>query len=264
MDLYTFFDSIIYYFVQTLIVLGTLSILVFLHEFGHFIAARLSGVDVLEFSFGMGKLLFNKKIKNTDYQIRLIPMGGFVKLAGEESIQDPDYLPQPNEFYGVSPLKRIGIVFAGPFMNLVLAFFTFWATIYFLGETLTKPIVGYISENSVAYEKKLKSGDEIKSINQIPIESYEQIDEILSENIQKRITIEVLRENKKINIDLVPRLKVIENFFGDKINTGNIGIHPFYKAIVGSVMKDSPAEKIGIRQGDVIQEIQGKKNCFLG
>ena len=96
--------------------------MIFLHEFGHFIAAKKFGVLVHEFSIGMGPKLFSKKGKETVYSLRLLPIGGYVKLEGENSLEEEKDLNNPRSFANLHPLKRIIILFAGAFMNVLLGF----------------------------------------------------------------------------------------------------------------------------------------------
>ena len=133
------------FLIQALVVLGSLSILIVLHEWGHFIVARWNGVQVLEFSMGMGKKLWSKMFRGTEYQFRLIPMGGFVRMAGSdlEGRQWGEF--EKHEFYGVSAWRRLAIVLAGPIMNFLLAYLAFFIVLFISGEMLTKPIVGYVN-----------------------------------------------------------------------------------------------------------------------
>lgn len=116
MDIQTVISKIISFFVQAGVFLGTISILVILHEWGHFIIARLAGVRVHEFSMGMGKKLFGRKWGkgDTEYQFRLIPIGGYIRMAGEQIEPDSNVKEfKKDEFYGVSAYRRLAIVLGG-------------------------------------------------------------------------------------------------------------------------------------------------------
>lgn len=267
MDIEIFFSSLkiaqwLHYFWLALVVLGTLSILVVIHEWGHFIAARINGVKVLEFSFGMGKKIFSKKIGDTDYQVRWFPMGGFVKLNGEESLSKANYIPSPSEFYGVSALRRLSIVLAGPAMNLFLAFAGFAAAVFFLGETLTKPKIGFLNSSSIAYKSGLRSGDWILKVDGIPVESFEQVSDYVANKANEKILMEWKNNDQVMCNDLIPEQVVEKDILGDSLSKGEIGLTPHFLAVIGKVAENSSASHLGLKSGDIITEMNGRKIVF--
>jgi regulator of sigma E protease len=261
-DFGAWIKDIILFCGQAGIVVVTLGILVFLHEFGHFIAARLSGVRVLEFSFGMGKILFSRKTRETEYQVRLVPMGGFVKMAGEEALSKPGYRASPGEFFYASPLKRLGIVFSGPFMNLVLSLFAFFMVIFFMGETLTRPIIGFVPEDSPAARAGIQSGDRVVSVNGEPVLSFEAFQEIIASSASQKVAIAVERDNRKLGFEVVPELKTGRNVIGEPYRYGDIGTFAWMRPRVGEVFEDSAAESLGLKRGDLVLEVDGKPVRF--
>ena len=164
-----------------------LGFIVFVHELGHFIAARLCGVKVESFSIGMGPVLLHKTIKETDYRISLLPFGGYCGMKGEQAFQKAieeklSYIPkEENSFYGVHPLKRAFIAFMGPGMNVlfsVLAFTIIAMTGYTYYSADNRIILANevsITEKSVAYEAGIKTGDRIVSINDKDIKLFSDI-----------------------------------------------------------------------------------------
>ncbi len=252
----TGFDKLIYFCVQAFIILGTLSVLVVLHEWGHFIVARMNGVRVLEFSFGMGKLLYGKKWGDTEYQFRLIPMGGFVKMAGDEWEASKQHAPNPDEFYGVSASRRLAIVFAGPFMNLILAFVALWVVFYCVGQIHTRPLVGYVDPNSIAAKAGIQSGDLIQSLNKNPVDSFETVQNTIVKNAHQKVSLKIMRGEKILDLTLIPESKDFPDLLGDMQSMGDIGIHPYVEAIVGRVMPGKPASKAGLQAGDKIIQIE--------
>ena len=148
----------------TLIIFG---IIVIIHEFGHFYAAKKCGVGIVEFAVGMGPKVISFNKNGVLYSLRIIPLGGFCRMKGEEA-DDPDC------FQNVSLVKRIIIVLAGPFMNFLLAFIIFAVFAMFVPMATTK-IIGF-SENSPAYAAGLRENDKIIKLNDSPIHIYSDLD----------------------------------------------------------------------------------------
>lgn len=188
-----------------------LGILVFFHESGHFIAARLCKVDVEAFSIGMGPVLLHKKIGSVDYRLSLLPFGGYCAMRGENdlknAIENSSAIISNDKktFYGAHPLKRLLIAFAGPFINLLLAFvfFTFVAFIgydyYTAGTKVNMADEVYENMTSSAHQAGLESGDEIIAINGKSVSSFNEIAEIVTFSADEDISVDVLREGKKLN-----------------------------------------------------------------
>jgi len=206
-----------------------LSLLVLLHELGHFFAARLSGVKVESFSIGMGPVLFHHKWGQTDYRISLIPLGGYCGMKGEKDYQ---YAIENNlkqidgdkdSFYGVHPLKRLLIAFAGPFSNLFFAFIAFSVisiigyTYYTAGCTVKMADEIYTDVLSPAHEAGLQSGDTIISINDKLVEDFSEIAEIISLNPDEDLIITVERSNKQYTY-------TVHSLLDKETGSGKIGI----------------------------------------
>lgn len=155
-----------------------LSVIIVVHEFGHFLFARLSGTHVYEFSLGMGKKIFSKKSKkyDTDFCIRLIPLGGFVQLAGEdEEFDKENKIAKNKSMNSKSFIQRFLILFAGAGFNFILAFFVLFISALIYGSVSTKPIVGSIMEGYPAEESGLQIGDKILSINNVEVNSWDAV-----------------------------------------------------------------------------------------
>ena len=140
-----------------------LGILVFFHELGHFLAARLFGVGVEKFSLGFGPRLFGKKIGLTDYRVSAIPLGGFVKMVGEDPTSEMDPQDIPISFTHKLVFKRMLIVAAGPAFNLLLAVLIFYGIFQISGTYILMPSIGGVQENSPAEAAGLKAGDRVIS-----------------------------------------------------------------------------------------------------
>lgn len=188
-----------------------LSIIVFFHELGHFIFAKIFGVKVLSFSIGMGPVLLHKKIKDTDYRISLLPFGGYCGMEGEDDFrkaieENLSSIPKnENSLYGVHPLKRALIAFAGPLFNFIFAIVAFTIinmTSYEYYTLSNKIIIPDSSVISPARDAGLLTGDKIISINNEPIETFNDIQEIISLNPKKELTIKVERDSQILTFNI--------------------------------------------------------------
>ncbi|UMZ73402.1 RIP metalloprotease RseP [Natranaerofaba carboxydovora] len=184
--------------VYSIIVLG---ILIFVHEFGHFIVAKLSGVKVLEFALGFGPKLIGFKRDETNYSLRIIPLGGFCRMLGE----DPDEAGQIGSFTNASPLNRIGIIAAGPLMNFILAVFLFFIVYSIMG--VPNPVqteIGEVLPGSEAEEAGLEPGDKIVSVKNEEVETWESIVQLINENPEQEIELTIERNGDIREVNVVP------------------------------------------------------------
>ncbi len=205
-------------------------ILIFFHELGHFILAKLVGVKVLKFSLGFGPKIIGKKIGDTEYLISAIPLGGYVKPLGEEIGEEIDEADKQMAFNYQPAWKRVAIVIAGPVFNLVLAFLIF--TI-FLGMKLPVAIpnldsitttIENVSEGSPAGEAGLKGNDTIVSINGSPVHDWNEMAEMFSNNPGKELKLKVRRDEGVIDVTVTPKPETVKNEKGEDIVIGRIGI----------------------------------------
>jgi len=212
-------ETFISYAIKTLYVGFVFGILIFFHELGHFFVAKKLKVKVERFSFGFGPVLFKVKRGETEYAISVIPLGGYVKMAGESlnEREGKDY-----EFYSKSPLKRTAIVAAGPIMSFGLAFLIFYIVIMIGGISAIAPEakIGGIIEDSPAMMAGLQKGDEIVTINKRRIYDWEHMGRIINSKTGEEIEIMVKRNNEFLLLSLTPQEKILEN--GQKV--GVIGI----------------------------------------
>lgn len=151
-----------------------LGAIVGIHEFGHFLFAKLSNTYVYEFSIGMGKKLFThrKKGSETEFNIRLVPIGGFVSICGENAIEDEN-IPKDRQLCNKSFLQRFSILFAGPAFNFIFAFILLFISALIYGSISTKPIIGNVMEDYPAYTAGLREGDLIKKIDGKKVNSWD-------------------------------------------------------------------------------------------
>ncbi|WP_326833121.1 RIP metalloprotease RseP [Campylobacter portucalensis] len=206
------------FFITILII----SFLIFFHELGHFLAAKHMGVAVETFSVGFGEKLYTKRINGTDYSISAIPLGGYVKMKGQDDA-DPTLKNYDKDSYNsLTPIKRIYILFAGPFFNLVLAFFIY-ISLGYIGVEKLAPKIGTILDNSAASLSNLKQNDEILSIDGIKVKEWDDISKLVE---IKPLNLEILRNGKVINTTLTPKIGKSKTIFGEDIQKPLIGISP--------------------------------------
>jgi regulator of sigma E protease len=204
-----------------IIVLG---VLIFFHEFGHFLVARLFGVGVEKFSLGFGPRLIGKKVGITDYRISAIPLGGYVKMLGEEP--DADIRPEevPLSFTHKHVAKRMLIVAAGPVFNILLAVIIFFGIFFFSGTFVLKPSVGSVKPGSPAFTAGLEKGDLITAINATAINDWDEMAEIINTSKGQNLKLSVRRGDSSRNFSLAPEKVTTKNIFGEDIQRYIIGI----------------------------------------
>lgn len=200
-----------------------LSFLIFFHELGHFLAAKFFGVKVEAFSIGFGKQhLWKKRIGDTEYSLRPIPLGGFVQLKGQSDIDPKLRNSDSDSLYGIAHWKRLVILAAGSFFNLLLAFLLFVA-IGLIGKNELAPIVGKVESNMPASLAGLKSGDEIVAINGEKIRTWGNLSSAIAES-KGELEIVFLRENKEYETTITPQFGNSKNLFGESIQRPLLGI----------------------------------------
>ena len=231
--------------VAFLIVIG---ILIFFHELGHFIAARLLGVTVLKFSLGFGPRLIGRKIGETEYLVSVFPLGGYVKLLGEdaaESTASEGSVPMPPEdrarsFAHQALWKRTLIVGAGPFFNMLLAYIIFAAilasgfSLYVPKFESLLPVIETVMEDSPAMKGGMKEGDRVLSIQGKEISAWSQMTEMVRSSPEKPLEVEVERNGQIVKLIVTPERKMVETRQGKEIEIGQIGVG---KRMVGSAIE---------------------------
>jgi regulator of sigma E protease len=207
--------------ISTIVVLG---LLIFVHELGHFLVAKWSGVTVLRFSLGFGPRLFGIKRGDTDYCLSLIPLGGYVKMLGEEPGEEVDDIQRATSFSSQSVSKRIAIVLAGPFSNFLLAIIIFAFIYAFSGIPQLTPEIGSVSADSPAEQAGLKAGDKVASINGITIGEWEELSKLIEKLGEQTLTLKVERDGEALMVKVTPRVTEVKNIFGEPTKRAVIGI----------------------------------------
>ncbi|MCD8213688.1 MAG: RIP metalloprotease RseP, partial [Campylobacter sp.] len=208
-----------FYFLVTVF---SISFLVFFHELGHFLAARSLGVAVNTFSIGFGDKIYTKRIKDTDYCISAIPLGGYVQLKGQDDTDPKAKNYDADSYNTLKPLCRIYILFAGPFFNFILAFLLY-VVLGFTGVDKLAPSIGHIAQNSAAEEAGLQINDKILRINGVEIREW---DDISKQVTLQTTNIVIRRGDKIIDINLTPKIGETRNIFKETIRKPLIGISP--------------------------------------
>ena len=171
---------------STIAVLFTFGIVIFLHEFGHFVVCKLAGIKVEAFSFGFGKELFGRTRGDTRYSIRAIPLGGYVKPAGENP---DDATGHPDEYFSKPWYIRLGVVFAGPFMNYLLAFILFSAIMYTVGRPVYSSVIGVLAPGLPAASAGLKPGDRVVSVDGTAVATWDEMAALIREKVESEVLI---------------------------------------------------------------------------
>ncbi|MBN2650955.1 MAG: RIP metalloprotease RseP [Spirochaetales bacterium] len=232
-----------------------ISIIVFIHELGHFAFAKLFKVQVETFSVGMGKRLFGVNYKGTDYRVSMLPIGGYCKMKGQDDLAkeidagDKGVPPEPGSFYHASAWKRILILFAGPGFNFISAVLIF-LVLFQIGVIGTKNIIDVAElENgtSPAIEAGLKAGDQIIMIDGKQIFSFNDVISAVKDK-KEEISLLILRGDQELELKVTPQ-------FDNETSRSIIGIKGLIT--IGNLNQDSAASKSGIQNEDTLYLING-------
>jgi regulator of sigma E protease len=229
-----------------------LGILVFVHEWGHFITAKKLGVQVDEFSLGFGPTLFKKFYGGTNYLIKLWPLGGYVKMAGDERSQCTG---QANEFFSKSPEDRALIVFNGPLVNFILAYLCF-SFVYVMGYPELSTKIGEVINDKPAQAAGLLMGDEVLAVDGRDVYGWSEMKNAISKSESAEIVLTVNRNDEVIDIAVESSIENRRNIFGKYEDTRNIGISPYFPEI-GYIDPKGPAASVGLKEDDQITKING-------
>ncbi|MDQ1336197.1 MAG: Zinc metalloprotease [Thermodesulfobacteriota bacterium] len=214
----------LYYILPFLVVLG---VLIFFHELGHFLAAKYFGVKVLKFSLGFGPKLAGKQVGETEYVISALPLGGYVKMLGENTDEEEEPLPPEDvekSFSNKHVAKRISIVAAGPVFNLLLALVVFCGFYMVAGVQVMTTEVGQVREDSPASQAGFLKGDIITSVDGHATATWPQLKEMIQGNTGQPIQITVRRGENHMVLTVIPEISVTHNIFGEEIRSPLIGI----------------------------------------
>ena len=238
-----------------------LSIVVLVHEAGHWALAKLLGIRVETFSVGYGRRLLGFQHKETDYRLSLFPLGGYCRFSGEEAFREAlenrlNSIPaSPGDFYHAAPWKRILVAIAGPLANLILAFllFSLVASIPRQEAKLEPRIILASSQTDQiwpAQQAGLQDGDLILRAAGEEVDNFTELARIIAFRPEERVSLQILRQDRTLNLHVIPRLD-------PNSGTAKIGVAAWIYPLVDSTRPNSPALKAGFQPGDVIQSVNG-------
>ncbi|MEA3290113.1 MAG: M50 family metallopeptidase, partial [Campylobacterota bacterium] len=233
-----------------------LSVLVFIHELGHFTVARLLGVKVYVFSIGFGKKIYSKHWKGTEWVFAWIPMGGYVKMKGQEDLDPALQNRDADSYQTKTPFQRILILLAGPFANFLLAFVIYIA-IGLLGNNHLSPTIGQVIEDTPAFHAGLKADDEILRINNNDVRTWDDLSNIIKSS-NGSLKFYVKREGKVQSFIITPKMRETKNMFKETVKRKMIGIAPAPKIVT---IHYSPIEALVFGYE---KTIEASKMIFLG
>ena len=211
---------------MVLMFIVVLSILVFFHELGHYLAARSVGVRVTAFSIGFGKELFGWNDKHgTRWKVALIPLGGFVQMFGDESLDELSEKDKKQAFLAKNVWQRIWVVFAGPLANFILAV-VFLTGLMYSGEEVGSPTIGKIVEDTAAANVDLQEGDVILTIDGQGILSWSDVVAGIAASEGREMTFTVERDMQLVTLNVTPNVEERVNVMGEKVITPFLGVAP--------------------------------------
>lgn len=212
--------------IAIIIVLGGL---IFFHELGHFILARILGIGVSTFSLGFGPKILKHKYGKTEYALSLVPLGGYVALVGESDAADlPDGFNMAESFATRPAWQRLLIIAAGPIANILLAWLLCWLLAFCWGTPVLQPVIGGIMADSPAARAGLAPGDRVEAINGKPVESWDAMSRLIAESDGKPILLTVLRKDngkdQTLQLDLTAEKSTRKTIFGEEETAWLIGV----------------------------------------
>lgn len=234
-----------------------IGVLVFVHELGHYLAARRVGVRVLAFSIGFGPRLLGFTRGGTEYKIAAIPLGGFVKMAGETA--EDQRSGAPDEFLSKSKWERFQVLIAGPAMNIALAILVLWGVLM-QGADIPAyrdmaPVVGAIEADAPALKAGVQVGDRILRVDDRAVETWDDFLMTVAGKARREVTLLVDRGGQRQSLSVVPTAE-------GKYEIGDIGVLPATHPHIRSVTAGEPADKAGLKAEDVILAVNGETVSF--
>lgn len=220
-----------------------LGVIIFVHELGHFLFAKLTGVKVLKFSLGFGPKLIGKTYGDTEYLISAVPLGGYVKMLGEMPGDELKEEEKQFAFNNQAVWKRFIIVFCGPLFNLLFAAVIFFFT-FLNGIPVLVPEIGSVIQGTPAGKAGLIKGDRIVEIDGVAIRQWDEMTEVIHKNPGKPLDVKIKRDGTTFPVSITPEKTKVKDIFGEEEEVGLIGIKPSGSTLIrreslGSAFADS-------------------------
>lgn len=245
--------------VSFVVVLG---VLIIVHELGHFFMARLAGVGVERFSVGFGPVLWRFRGKETEYCLSVIPMGGYVKMMGDD--ENPleggkTATIDPAKAFNHKPLiARFLIVFAGPAMNFVLAVLIAALMFTTIGRPVAPAVVGRVTEGGPAARAGLTTGERIVAVDGRPVQYWEDLARVVQSADGRTLQVTMRGPAAERTVALTPVQAKRKDLFGDDQTVWEVGAAPYIPAAIGDTIAGDPADKAGLKPGDVVVAVEAR------
>ncbi|MBN9333255.1 MAG: RIP metalloprotease RseP [Devosia sp.] len=269
----TMFEYVAWLLSYVIPFLAVLTVIVFVHEMGHYLVARWNGVAIQAFSIGFGRELIGWNDKHgTRWKISAIPLGGYVRFAGDmnaSSMPDPD-APElqdpelaPRLFVNKSVWQRIAIVAAGPIANVLLTFLILYALLLGYGRYTVPAVIGEVIAGSVAESAGFEPGDRILSVDGYAVRGFEDFQRYVATSPAREVAIEIERGASKQTLKLTPEPVVIQDRFGNDQRIGRIGVSRDIEQADVELYRPGPIEAVGMTVEEIRFIIQ-RTGAFLG
>ena len=234
-----------------------LGVLIFVHELGHFLMARRIGVRVITFSLGFGPKVIGFRRGDTEYRVSAVPLGGYVKMAGETP--DDPRSGQPDEFLSKTKWQRFQVLIMGPVMNILLAIVLMWVVLMRADREYSflhrQPRVGAVAAGSPAERAGVRPGDVIITVAGRKMDTWEQFSMAIGTKARREVAIEVLRDGQTVRMAVTPDAQT-------KYEIGDIGVFPDVHPSIAQVVPGEAGERGGLKAGDVVFAFNGETMTF--
>ncbi len=237
-----------------------IGLLITVHELGHFAAARLLDIKVLKLSIGFGPKLASIKRGDTEYAVSLIPLGGYVRLLGEDRHEPVPRGAEKHAFHLRAPWQRLVVILAGPLANLIFPLFIF-AQLYARQGTARSATIGTVLAGQPAQGADLRVGDKVVAVDGQPVATWDELNRLVlaAPGRELRITVERAGSDKPLTKIVTPRVHLRADAFGVRERVGLIGVAPHFRLPqVGVLDEDTAAFRAGLRTFDILTSIQGR------
>ncbi len=234
-----------------------IGVLIFVHEMGHFIFAKLFDVKVLKFSLGFGPKMVGFRKGETEYVVAWVPLGGFIRMLGEDPDDEVRASDEGRAFHQKPLWQRYLIILAGPAFNLIFPVLIYF--VFFAAQTHLPPsTVGTVFQGQPAAEAGLMPGDRIVAIGDEEVRYWEDLQSIISDHPGEKLRFTIERDGKQFDRFITPREQVSRTWLNVEERVGRVGISPLFQPPqIGVTSPDSPAARAGLRTGDLVTAVNG-------